>query len=280
MAESTWYGRDAGNEGKWMTAANWVGGVPGAGDEAICLEGSQPVTTGPTGSPTINSLWVGENFHADGGAADAYLVFGAITTSVTIIGNGHWYIDCSAAAGPSDGVVMRSTGTTGNLHLKVGTGATDLDVLRLERGTLTVEAGTVVKAIMDHRSDLQSDAHLILAAGTLTMLFKEGGRFDLTTGTVTAMESYEGTCNINGGTVTLFKIKNTVMKWHTTTTLAEGHVHSGALLDASGDPRAKIITQIYSYGTGRVDLDNGRDTITESNPTIEYGAYPTRRFTV
>ncbi len=280
MAESTWYGLDSGNEGNWNTAANWIGGTPGAGDYAMFMAGSQHVTTGPAGSPTIDGIWVSENYHGNGGEASAFLIFGQIVESVTINGNGQWYIDCKAAAGPTDGVVMRSAGTVGQLHLKVGVGAADLDLMILERGTLTLYEGTVVKTILDHRSDLRGDAHLILEAGTLTTLYKEGGRFDMEAGTVTAMDSYQGTVNINGGTVTLFRISHTYMVWGTTVTLPEGHVHSGATFDASGDPRDKTLTQLYRYGSGIVNLDTGRDSITETTPTIEYGgAIGVKRFT-
>lgn len=271
MSETIWQGGDVGNEGDVSIAGNWSNGLPSASNEAIANSGSQDMNAGldQSAGASWKSLHVGSGYTGKIASSIGYLIVKIIDKFI-FEGAENAYVDCSNLALPY--LKVRSDGTSKGLYFKCGTGATDCDLMWIQKGYVWHVLGTVVKTVMESWTLISADANLTLTAGTLTLVEKQGGTFTQDGGTCTQLNNRTGGVTINAGTLTNFESSAGITRWETTTTIASAKIWGGKF-DASGDERARTITHIEMHGDAEVDLDNGKDNITLTDGGVHvYGS--------
>ena len=143
MAFTVWQGNDPGNEGDINVAANYTNGVPTSVKGAYFTASSRAATKGLNRSAdTWQFIVFGPGQTGPIGKSGEYLQV-KCTDYITFDSSAPAYIDISgSAASLTSGVKVRST-SQAEFHLKVGTGASDLDTLIIQRGNYFHEAGNV-----------------------------------------------------------------------------------------------------------------------------------------
>lgn len=269
MAETIWQGGVEGTEGDPTVVGNWSNGLPG-GKDVLVVSGSQNMDgANLSGGTAWTSLHVGPEYTGTIGSPSAFLRI-KCDDALIFQGQNNAYIDVSTQALPL--LKVRSNSASNGLHFKTGdTGGTlDTDVLWLQQGNVWVEAGLIVEANMESWDLIASDANLTLTAGTITLLNKQGGTFTQDGGTCTLLHNRLGASTINAGTLTAGDMAAGLVKWETTVTLVNFDTWGGKF-DASGDERAKTITNLSMHGDAEIDIDNGRDNITITNDIQAFG---------
>ena len=272
--ERIWWGKAAGNEGKWGTDANWVGGTKPAALDIPVFQGATSnrdvdddlVQT----ALTVRKIIMDEDWEGDIGSESSYLQIGVDNTTGIVFnrGSGAVWIDTSGAVDPSK-IKVRTQETVKATHIK----CTTIAEINIEKGVAYLESGTVTLLHMELVNNLEHDAKLYVKSGTITTLRKIGGDLWIDGGTVTTLYNHSGDVEVMSGTVTNLENYNDDVLWKTTTTLASAKIWGG-FFDASKDARAKTITAIEMHGEARVNIDNGMDNITiGGNGVKKYGKY-------
>ena len=234
MATCIWLGDDAGNEGDWSVAANWDGGVPGNGDDAVLQHSSQSVTAGlAQGAIDLASLRIDQSFTGQIGDADTYLVIGS---SVVTIGEAKG--ESSPPAGSSmiklnldttaTAVTVHNTGVSAEsgrqaLRLLLTNAANVVSVLK---GSVSIaadagETSQLATLNISYVDSVESDADVVVGSGvTVATVQKTGGSLALQcavttltnragsvrtsgTGVITAVNMHAGSADLNStGTIT------------------------------------------------------------------------------
>jgi len=227
MATCIWLGDDAGNEGDWSVAANWDGGVPGNGDDAVLQHSSQSVTAGlAQGAIDLASLRIDQSFTGQIGDADTYLVIGS---SVVTIGEAKG--ESSPPAGSSmiklnldttvTAVTVHNTGVSAEsgrqalrlLLINVG------NVVNVRKGSVSIaadagETSQLATLNISYVDGVESDADVVVGSGVTLATVQETGGSVVLFGAVTTIHHRAGslrtegsgaitTLNTYGGTLTL-----------------------------------------------------------------------------
>lgn len=183
-----WDGTDAGNEGDWSVAANWLpAGVPVATDNVHFTNSSQSVTAGLDQSAVaLGSLNQDQSYTGEWGDDDNYLQVGASVGKL-----GYHYGPGTPNGSPrlkwdsgdtASVITVYNTGTPmGNkpaLQLKANNAATTIEVRKGKVGIAfdTGETSTISKWTTSYVSHKKTDAEVIIGEGvTLTTYEQTGG---------------------------------------------------------------------------------------------------------
>jgi len=235
MATKLWLGDDAGNEGDWSVAANWSGGVPGNGDDAVLQHSSQSVTAGlAQGAIDLATLRIDQSFTGQIGDENNYLVIGS---SVVTIGEAKGESAAPPAGSSMIKLNLDTTATAVTVHNTGNSAESGRQALRL----LMVNAANVVSVLkgsvsiaadagetsqlatlnISYVDSVESDADVVVGSGvTLATVQKTGGSLALQcavttltnragavrtsgTGVITAVNMHAGSADLNStGTIT------------------------------------------------------------------------------
>ena len=205
-ADKTWTG-GASDGGKWNTAGNWDGGVPGAADTAIFNE---DVTVDLDAAASVKTIRI-----ADG--KKVTLNTGANALTIANTGEIKIGVDGTLTMDGANGVKFSAgSGTIGNLGRLIGTNG----------GKIDIPAATTVTYTDGDKSEINLAGGIVLAdAATAILRFNaanvgvqgdslKGGAnsvIDVTNGSVLefgAAQSFPGNVKLDGGTLNLRKAPN------------------------------------------------------------------------
>lgn len=258
MANSDWAGNDTGNEGKFNTAANWAGGVPATGDAARFPAGSYAVTGDfDQSAKNFAEFYTALDFSGDIAEATSYLLLGA--TRVTHRGSGSLYLDNTSSTYDFDDVLLKSDAATGRLFLKGSVGE-----CQAHAGRMTYQSGTMTKLWAEN---MGAPLDVTVTAATVQAAYVLGGIFmlDSASGLLTTLDVLSGTVTIKSGTVSLLRIWGGTVDWRSTITCPQAVCYGGTL-NCTRDGRAKTFTDLETHHGCRVDMQNGPNNITVTNP--------------
>lgn len=272
--ERVWWGKAAGNEGKFGFDANWVGGTKPALNDIPVFQGAtsnQNVDDDLVQTAlTVRKIIIDEDWEGDIGSESAYLQIGVDNTTGIIFnrGVGQVWIDTSGAVDPSE-VKVRTEETVNATHIK----CTTIAEMNVEKGLVYLEDGTITLLHMEMVGNILHDARVYANDGVITTLRKIGGELWVDGATITTLYNQNGNVEVLSGTITNLENYNDNVTWKTTTTLVSAKIWGGSF-DASKDARAKTITAIEMHGEARVNVDNGMDNITiGGNGIKKYGRF-------
>ena len=262
MATCTWIGTNATNVGDWGTPANWSGAaVPINADDVRFTSGSQDVTSGLDQSAvTVASFVRDSGYTGRIGRSGSYLQLG-VSGKAYWRGNGLGYMDFGAGAG---NLKVVNTGNTsayfkGNVALTL-----------LQAGTVDWSTGTVTLMLVEHTT-APGGVKLTINTPTFTTMRTTGGVIEMiAAGTVSTLHQVGGAFDVQEGTVTTDNIYGGTQLWKTDQTVTNVYAWGGSF-DASGDARAKTISNIEMHAGSVVNLDAPGEAITLSNNLVYYG---------
>ena len=260
-ADRVWWGNSSGAEKDWNTAANWVGGVPTAGDNVFIPVGSADIDTGldqsgvSLGTVLIEPGYTG-NIGTYTGSSPAYLQIDC--TQLTSYGTGRLYLDLRHT-GAID-VTIRSADTTvtagthGVYLTTDGTGTI---------GQLSVSSGYVALGVFAD-DPAQTCAELRLQGVsayvtigenvTATNIDSRGSFLSLSENTISSIEVTGGTSTISGsGAVTTATVESGTFR-HSGSGTITTCVVDGGVFDTTDAHRDHTVTTL-TVDTGTVTLD-------------------------
>jgi len=267
MASLKWVGTDAGNEGDWGVAANFVPAqVPVSGDDVSLTSGSQSVTAGlDQNLVDLNSLVIGPEYTGNVGTSGSPLIIGSGKT--VIDSGGNVYLSSTATL-TQDQIDVRNSK---NKLVELTSAAGGVAALSVKNGPCVLKSGTFTTVI----GSFTARGMPVISAetATVTTAHVNAGHYSHS-GAATTTNLHvrgNGIATIATGTLTnaTTHSDNARCVWETTATLSSLIVYAGEF-DASGDPLAKTITAAEVHGTGRINLDNGADNITVTTAS-KYG---------
>jgi|LUMV01.1.fsa_nt_gb hypothetical protein len=272
-ADRVWWGNSSGAEKDWNTAANWVGGVPTAGDNVFIPVGSADIDTGldqsgvSLGTVLIEPGYTG-NIGTYTGSSPAYLQIDC--TQLTSYGTGRLYLDL-CHTGAVDVLIGAATAATntgyyGTYITTDGTGTI---------GQLSVSSGYVALGVFAD-DPAQTCAELRLQGPscyvtvgkgvTATNVDSRGTLFLLTNNTVSTLEITGGLTTVGGsGGVTSATVEAGALRHFGSGTVTSCTV-SGGTLDTTGAHYDHTITAL-TIEAGAVTLDPETTSVGTLNVT-------------
>ena len=273
MATCIWTGQ-AVADNDWGDAANWDTGVPGAGDtvifDGLADDGDQNCTVNIALAATnLARLEVHGTYTGTIGASGSYLIISA--DRVLLNPGGDLYLD-SGGTDSLDTVIVTGTASGKAIYLKG-----DITYMYAYGGTITYTSAAgddLSNAYLQQKTGGTLLFTATGAAGTVSTLAVWGGTATCTdTITVTQTYAHDGTTTFSDDSVATNVILITdspTVNWKATATLASLTVFGGTF-DASGDMKTKTITNSKMYGNGTMNLANGCNNITLTNPVQMFG---------
>lgn len=267
MATSYW--NDSATDGDLTNAANWTGGVPGAGEYAVIDAGVTDITLNTNFSGTdLAGFRLGPGFRASIGTSGSPLVLKTTTGRAVIAGGRAAARHYIQGAGIAQLIVSRcgDGSTPGTLTLS-GTLTTAIH----HGDYLEVSGATITTLFQEAAGLVSSSATLVIASGTITTLRRLAGLLGMSGGTVTTLYSEVGGLSLAGGTVTNLECRgfDAPNVWSAgNKTMTSLKVWGGARLNLTGV--AQVVTASEVHEGGIIDASQGDVTFT-AGPT-EYGS--------
>lgn len=134
------------------------------------------------------------------------------------------------------------------------------------RGTILIAATAVITGVMtvDYVTRKAGDVAMTITAGaTLPAAIGCFGGVVTNNVAVTALNVSEGTWNQIAGDVASLETHGGIFN-HTAGNITLAHIYDG-FLDGSGSVTARTYTDVYLYKAGKLDVNNGADTIVITN---------------
>lgn len=265
----TWVG---GTSGDFNTAANWdTAAVPIAGDSIVFDRGIRNLDTNLDQSAiTFANISFRKAYGGQAGNSVATPFKFGVSGKLLIEGGGsRLYL----SGGTIVTTIMRGAGSDFNREVHL---AGTLTTVIFQRGTLYLESGTTTTMIVDPLQDPENPSSgcvCYAVTPTVTTLHTYGGNVIMqSAGTITTLNCVAGLVQVDTGTLTTCNLMGPSAKvdWRTATTLTTLNVYKG-IFDASESAQSRTITNSTLYQGGTMDLYNGLDNITRTNPTVKYG---------
>lgn len=267
---ATRYWNDGAADGDLTNAANWTGGVPGAGDIAIIDDGDTDITQNVNFSATdLAGFRVGPNFNASIGTSGSPLVLQVSGQAIIAGGKANTRIYISGAGTAIDELIVSRVGdgTTPGLLTLTGT----ITEIIHHNDPVAVTAGTITTYYQEAEGLVAGTCSLALSGGTITTLRRLAGLFTQTGGTVTTLYDECGGASITGGTNTNVECRGasaTTVWTATAKTITSLKVWGGAIFQASGV--GQVITASEVHESGKIDASDGDVTFTAA--PVQYGS--------
>lgn len=280
MADRTWVGTDAGNEGDINIAANWnPAAVPGAGEDVYFEDSSQDVTAGlaTLAAVVLDDVHFKKTYTGSiNDGADGYLQFQCSNLDIgyhqgtgSPSGSGKLMIDAGATAAT---IIVHDTGTASDtgksaVRLKCANAATTIAVKKGTVGiaTETGDTTTVGTINVNFVSNRQSDATVIIGSGvTLTTLNKYGSVAYLNCAATTVLNTAgDLTTDGTGAIGTVLNVYGGTVYSNSSGTVTLTNI-SGGTVDTTRSTVARTFTDIAIENNGEFVRDP--DVITITNP--------------
>lgn len=250
-------------------AANWDSGVaPSAwagADKARILRCTRNVTVGVNLSGVaITELVFGDGITGRIGTPAAPLYFGSITD---VYQNTPKCRQLSFRTAGTVGTyrVLNSGNDTYGCHLY---GGTFTNIFVMKSPSFVTDAVTCTLLALMHSGDAQRDVNAVLnSGGAYTTVRAMAGRASIYSA-ATNVYNHLATVDLLSDSVThtLVEQYGGLINWLGKSNIITKYNGYGGLFDASFDPQAKTLTNADCYTGNTMDLDNGVNTVTISNP--------------
>ena len=261
MATRRWLDVD----GDWTNVANWSGGAAPAGvaaDSAVIDSGSQNITLNvDQNAVELLSIKVGPNFTGNIGGTGNPLKIGSAET--WIAGGGEVWLEGKTLV-DLPVVHMDKGGREDNALVLAGF----IGEVNVIRGHCEIAANFNTDETLNfrclHRTNIASDAHLIIGSGgTVAELVVVGGHVE-TTSAVTSLYLSAGSIRTLLGVITTARIFGGTLYWECDENLGTVWVYGGKL-DATRNydsVTSPTINTLHQFAGAVVDLQNGIGNIT------------------
>ncbi len=281
MAEFRWRGNGAGTKTAYNDGRNWVdgsgaaylqarypGSLTGVNDDvlfdaALATGASSPAGYDGTALVKLRSFRIGENFDGTVGSASAWL---QIQVS-----------DCSINATNAGAIYLKGVGSSGLQNLVINIGSVYLDGTV---GSLTPTDGTIdIAATATIATALTISA---TSDSSLSMVINDGATLPATVycngGVITNYNTISGTLQLNGGTWSQNKDDIATARINSSSAsliwndgnITTAYVLAGKL-DGSQSVNSRRATDVYLYGAGTFDADDGAGSVLITNQVHYYG---------
>lgn len=279
MATKTWLGDDSGNEGDWLTAANWsASGVPAVDDDLIFdSNANYAVEVSPAGAADyFGDILVTSGFAYDFGTSGAAIIFdGATATDLLVVdaANVPTYFKID---GKFTKVIVMDSGALATSMVIDGT-VTDLE---LQKGTVTLVTGcTVTNLRVTYKSSQTTDVTVTIPTGcTITNVYQRGGTVTCSSAIATKLELDFGVFTHSDGNTGILSLRGGTYYWNCSgDTITEAKLFGGTF-DTRNNADAKTITNGEIWPGATAYFNNGGQNLVMTNAFKFYGG--TVRFDV
>jgi len=266
MATYDWVGTDSGNEGDFSVADNFSpSGNPDTGDTVRFRLGRQSVTGGKDQSAkNFAAIIVGPGYSGDIGSSAGAFQCGA--TLLSYNGRGNAWFDCSTGSFNYDEVYVMGGGTAKRVYF---TG--NIPAAHVAYGSATFESGTITELFVETMgSELSQPDVYLVDADVVALRVHSGTLRQNGSGTITTGYFLRGNTTLEEGTITNIECWGGTVTKNAPTTCASCKVFAG-VVDASKDDRAKTFTSSEVHFAATLNIWNGPDNVTMTNPVKQVG---------
>lgn len=269
MAVRTWQDVD----GNWANTANWSGGaVPVDTDTIVIATGNKDIASGMDQSAVDPAaVYFGEDFSGTVGTPASPLKLGTVTmfryNASLCQSFNFWPATCTTG-------VIEATHSIADAFY--GSAGTWTKLIVLGGPSIRFGAATVLTAatIGQRRGSATPIGVTIDSGVTLTAVRLSGGHVWCEAAAVTLEILGQGVWDHEGAStydITTLNISGGRFNWKSAAgTITKVNAYGG-VFDGSLDPRSKTITNMDAYAGAYVNINNGVNTITCTNPPVDHG---------
>jgi hypothetical protein len=280
MANKIWVGTDAGNEGKWGTAANWSpSGVPITADDVFLKDSAQNVTGDFDQSAVLLASYnQDQSYTGLIGDAINYLIIGATKVNIgyhdgpgSPAGSGRTKLDLRDDLLSVSTVIISNTGTPIDtnkpaVRLLANKNTTTIEV---KKGSVGIayevgETSSVSSITIGYISQVAGDADVFIGSGlTLITLNQNGGDCLLKCGATTVNANAGGTLQTEGaGAIATLNAKGGKTICNSTGTITALNISEQGDVDFTKSSQARTVTTPKLDKSGKLKYDPAVVTFT------------------